>query len=105
MDNTRDDAPKMSERIWLRVTDKTVMATKPSDADELDVEYIRADRAAPTDNTALVEALQNMMTFARSKMDDPTRADDMRIFKDAHAALASLEASAGVTNCPVTALR
>ena len=48
--------------------------------------------AAPTDNTALVEALQNMMTFARSKMDDPTRADDMRIFKDAHAALASREA-------------
>lgn len=51
-----------------------------------------APSAAPTDNTALVEALQNMMTFARSKMDDPTRADDMRIFKDAHAALASREA-------------
>ncbi|WP_423209032.1 hypothetical protein E2976_17450 [Paracoccus yeei] len=48
--------------------------------------------AAPTDNTALVEALRNMMTFAKSKMDDPTRADDMRIFKDAHAAIANREA-------------
>ena len=37
------DQNNAPERIWLRVTDKTVMARKPSDADE----YIRADRAAP----------------------------------------------------------
>lgn len=40
----RNNAP---ERIWFRVTDKTVMERKPSDADEYDVEYIRAGRAAP----------------------------------------------------------
>lgn len=50
------DQNNAPERIWVRVTDKTVMARKPSDADEYDVEYIRADHAAPTDNTALVEA-------------------------------------------------
>lgn len=49
--NDQNNAP---ERIWLRVTDKTVMARKPSDADEYDVEYIRADRAAPTGSTGLM---------------------------------------------------
>ena len=39
------------ERIWVRVTDKTVMYAKPSDADEFDVEYIRADRAALSPET------------------------------------------------------
>ena len=41
------DQNNAPERIWVRVTDKTVMYAKPSDADEFDVEYIRADRAAP----------------------------------------------------------
>lgn len=41
------DQNNAPERIWVRVTDKTVMATKPSDADEFDVEYIRAVAAQP----------------------------------------------------------
>lgn len=51
------DQNNAPERIWVRVTDKTVMYAKPSDADEFDVEYIRADRAAPEGQVgALLEA-------------------------------------------------
>ena len=39
----------------------------------------------------VAKALENMMSFARSKMDDPSRADDMRIFKDAESALRALK--------------
>lgn len=45
----------------------------------------------PQPSEAVAEALENMMSFARSKMDDPSRADDMRIFKDAEAALRALK--------------
>lgn len=45
----------------------------------------------PQPSETVAEALENMMSFARSKMDDPSRADDMRIFKDAEAALRALK--------------
>lgn len=45
----------------------------------------------PQPSVSVAEALENMMSFARSKMDDPSRADDMRIFKDAESALRALK--------------
>lgn len=82
----QNQAPK---RIWLRFTDKTVMERKPSDADEYDVEYIRADRAAPTDSTALVEALE----IVKEHSDDGAMRSLAKRTLDKHrAALASREA-------------
>lgn len=45
----------------------------------------------PQTSETVAKALENMMSFARSKMDDPSRADDMRIFKDAESALRALK--------------
>lgn len=39
----------------------------------------------------LREALRNMTDFALSKMDDPSRADEMRLFIEVRAALAAME--------------
>ena len=48
----------------------------------------------PQTSETVAKALENMMSFARSKMDDPSRADDMRIFKDAESALRALKGDA-----------
>ena len=45
----------------------------------------------PQTSETVAKALENMMSFARSKMDDPSRADDMRIFKDAESAMRALK--------------
>lgn len=37
--------PKAPERMWVRITDLTVMFNMPSDMDKQDIEYIRADAA------------------------------------------------------------
>jgi hypothetical protein len=36
---------KAPKKIYVRTTDKTVMLDRPSDADDNDVEYVRADIA------------------------------------------------------------
>lgn len=68
------DQNNAPERIWVRVTDKTVMYAKPSDADEFDVEYIRADRAAPE----ALEHLRNVM----GHIDTPIARRHLRINED-----------------------
>lgn len=51
------DQNNAPERIWILVADKTVVYAEPSDADYHEVEYIRADRAAPEGQVgALLEA-------------------------------------------------
>lgn len=68
------DQNNAPERIWLRVTDKTVMERKPSDADEYDVEYIRAGRVAPE----ALEHLRNVM----GHIDTPIARRHLRINED-----------------------
>ena len=61
MTNPRDaqTAPELDDKpdtIWVRVTDKSIMTRKPSDADEFDVEYRRADTLSGARMGAVVAA-------------------------------------------------
>ena len=60
MTNPRDaqTAPELDDKpdtIWVRVTDKSIMTRKPSDADEFDVEYRRADTPARAGMGEMIE--------------------------------------------------
>ena len=88
------DQNNAPERIWVRVTDKTVMYAKPSDADEFDVEYIRADRAAPEGQVGALKEAANSFDRIRSilinNLNEPERSafwEAVGAFKRVRAAL------------------
>lgn len=58
-----DDKP---DTIWVRVTDKSIMTRKPSDADEFDVEYRRADTLSGARMGAVVVAARKFLNDANS---------------------------------------
>ena len=71
MTNPRDaqTAPELDDKpdtIWVRVTDKSIMTRKPSDADEFDVEYRRADTLSGARMGVVVVAARKFLNDANS---------------------------------------